>query len=320
MYINQPFPIFSHRRREEQRPAPDLKERLPTEEETQVNYYEPINDSENSKSSDARNIYHQPWGNQPGVKVNNRAKPNELAYATSEEIKVLIEKMEKDRQSIIEGSGEYFPTYAEPDPTYYRHMSTFSFKPDKVSSPIRVHNDEVDNGNTKVGHESDSNASENYETDKVESEDSKVEADRGIDFDMESPRVEADASGYCDGYESPRVSQSSDPTDSYRSSMRSDNLQNYVYKPNDVILEDNISDSDVPDEHAPPVTEALKRMSSRTVDEEASNTKTDGQITLGAYREPSGSLDNLTKDHSDNKSDHPYSPVYDEIKDQQTKL
>lgn len=306
--------FFFNRRRNEKQSVPEMKDSLPTDDETQVNYYEPINDLDN-KPSEVKNIYHQPWGHQAGINVQNRAKPNDLAYATSEEIKVLIEKMEKDRQSIIEGSGEYLSRYAEPDPTYYRHMSTFSFKPDKVNCPI-TDTDEVDNN--KESNETDSNNSENYGTDKLESEDSKVEADRALDFDVESPKVEADTSGYCDGYESPRTSRSSVTMEPTRHSARSDNLQNYVYKPNDVIIEDRLSDLDVPDEHAPPVSEALKRMSSKgTCDTDAQ-----GQVTLGAYREPSGSVDNLTQDipDTDNKSDAPYSPVYDEIKDQQTKL
>lgn len=272
-------------------------------------------------------VYHQPWGHQPGVSVQSRAKPPDLAYATSEEIKVLIEKMEKDQRSIIDGNDDH---YSEPDPTYYRHISTFTFKPH--GSDLRGRNDddepdEADDGNRKES-ETESVASDNCGTEKLESEDSKVEADRGIDSDVESHKVESETVSACyDGYESPRVSSfnPSDATESVRtsvrSSVRSDNpseLQNYIYQPDDVILEDSQSDLDVPDEHAPPVSVALGSQS-----KEGNNLDKGKMVTLGSYREPKGSNEILFADSdSDNEaqSSHPYSPVYDEIKEHNTKL
>lgn len=295
-----------------------MKECPPVEDDTQpVNYYEPVSNGD-TKPGEGKNIYHQPWGQEAGISVHNRAKPTDLAYATSEEIKVLIEKMEKDRQSIIDGSEQH---YSDPDPKYYRHMSTFSFKPDKVYSPLAM--DDTDGTNKKES-ETESVASENCGTDKHGSEDSKVEADRGLDSDTESPKFEPEANmgPYYDGYESPRASQASE---SVRNSVRSDNLPNYVYQPDAVVFEDNLSDLDVPDEHAPPVSEAMEKQLDKLTDT-CDKTVTENNVTLGAYREPSGSLDNLTRgttsqlDDTENKSDHPYSPVYDEIKEQQTKL
>lgn len=293
---------------------PSAKECHPYMEEShQVNYYEQISDKSAVATPEAGKhvIYHQPWGNQPGVNVQNRAKTADLAYATSEEIKVLIEKMEKDRQSIVDGCDEH---YSEPDPTYYRHISTFSFKPHGTDSPDGQGANEQ---KSKSESETESVASENCGTEKLESEDSKVEADRGIDSDAECHKAESETvSATYDGYESPRVSSChpSDATESVRTSVRSSvpsEFQNYVYHPDAVILEDSQSDLDIPDEYAPPVSDAVKKQSS-----------SDGKVTLGGYREPKGSNELLFTDidsDKDNKSDHPYSPVYDEIKEN-TKL
>ncbi|XP_052790236.1 uncharacterized protein LOC128224425 isoform X2 [Mya arenaria] len=300
------------------------KKCLPFAEEShQANYYEPINDSD-SKARDANLIYHEPWGKQDGVDVTNRAKQKDLAYATSEEIKVLIEKMERDRHSIIEGDDDY----PSPDPTYYRHVSTFTFHPPERKN-LNGNNEGCKN---KTESEDESLASDNCGTEKLESEDSKVEADRVIDSDCESHKVESETvSAYFDGYESPRVS-SSHPSDisTARTSVLSDNrseLPNYVYEPDDVILEDHLSDLEIPDEHAPPIGAAIlnqlkdKRKSGDLTEQD------EGNIVLGAYREPRGSVDSGIReatpdspDTEDLKSDYPYSPVYDEIAEQQTRL
>lgn len=300
---------------------PSAKECHPYGEEAhQVNFYEPINDKSTVSTPEPGKhvIYHQPWGNQPGVNVQNRAKPADLAYATSEEIKVLIEKMEQDRRVITDGSEDH---YSEPDPTYYRHISTFSFKPHGTDNPDGVSATEK----SRKESETESVASENCGTEKLESEDSKVEADRGLDSDTECQRAESETvSGTYDGYESPRVSsfQPSDATESVRTSVRSDvpsEFQNYVYRPEAVILEDSHSDLDVPEEHAPPVSDAVIKQSKQGMEIE----KNDGKIVLGSYREPKGSNELLFMDSesdNENNSDHPYSPVYDEIKDVHTKL
>ncbi|KAL4241050.1 hypothetical protein ACF0H5_001828 [Mactra antiquata] len=316
------------RKHKSRKSLPSSKECSPYKDEPQqVNYYEAINDKIFIPSDGAGNnvIYHQPWGDQPGISVNNRAKPSDLAYATSEEIKVLIEKMEKDRHTIIEGEQDH---YSEPDPTYYRHISTFSFKPPAGNDNIDGTSGSV--VNKRQESETESVASENCGTEKLESEDSKVEADRAIDSDVESHKVESETvSTYFDGYESPRVSsfQPSDTTSvrtSVRSSLKSDNpaeLHNYVYQPETVILEDGHSDSDVPDEHAPPVSDAVKnRNQSESTDEDGDD---DSVFKLGGYTQPKGSKEVLnidTDSDEDTTSDHPYSPVYDEIKDQHTKL
>lgn len=291
------------------------------QEAHQVNFYETVSDKSMCTPEGGNHvIYHQPWGNQPGVNVQNRAKPADLAYATSEEIKDLIEKMEKDRQSIIDGSGEH---YSEPDPTYYRHISTFSFKPHGIDSP-----DATDLRN-RIESETESVASENCGTEKLESEDSKVEADRGNDSDMESNRVDSETvSAYYDGYESPRVSsfQPSDATESVRTSVRSDNpseFQNYVYQPEAVILEDSQSDLDIPEECAPTVSKAVISKSKDSTGSSSQSDANEREITLDVYRQPKGSNELLfmdTDSELESRSDHPYSPVYDEIKEQHTKL
>jgi len=280
------------------------------------NYYEPIETDE--KPHGANLIYHEPWGAGQGIDVTNRAKQKDLAYATSEEIRVLIEKMEKDRNSIIEG--DEFPT---PDPTYYRHVSTFKYN--------GHNNKDKTDGNLKDKKESETEsvASENCGTEKLESEDSKVEADRCIDSDNDSHNGEPDSvSNYFDGYESPRVSSShpSDVSTVRSTSVQSDTkseLPNYVYEEDDVILDD----IEIPDEPAPPIGLAIlnqlkeKRKSGDLAE------GVEGKIILGAYRDPQAGNDNRTRegtseadDKSDSKSDAPYSPVYDEIADQQTKL
>lgn len=289
------------------------------EEAHQVNFYETINDKSAVSTPEVGKhvIYHQPWGNQPGVNVQSRAKPADLAYATSEEIKVLIEKMEQDRRVITDGAVDH---YSEPDPTYYRHISTFSFKPHGTDSP----DGEGPMEKSRKESETESVASENCGTEKLESEDSKVEADRGLDSDTECHRAESETvSATYDGYESPRVSSSqpSDATESVRTSVRSDvpsEFPNYVYHPEAVILEDSHSDLDIPEEHAPPVSEAvIKQVQQHKFD------KNDDKVTLGSYREPKGSNELLFMDSdtdNEDKSDHPYSPVYDEIKEEHTKL
>ncbi|XP_052262551.1 uncharacterized protein LOC127866172 isoform X2 [Dreissena polymorpha] len=325
--------IRRRQRNKKNQQTPDVKASLSLGEESHpLNFYEPIGDESKYSRNGANNgnlIYHEPWGGQQGTDVGNRLQKKDLAYATSEEIKVLIEKMEQDRHKIVEGSSDYYPS---PDPTYYRHISTFTFKPHgskQASKEDDEEEEENDRPRTKDG-DSDSNCG----TDKQESEDSKVEADRGIDWDLESPLVESETvSAYCDGYESPRVSscQPSESTSvrtSVRSSVKSEDvseLPNYVYEPDSVILEDQFADLEVPDEPAPPVSAAiLSRLKEKRKSGELTERK-EGEIILGAYREPKGSVENITRETTrdcteDSQSDHPYSPVYDEISDKQTKL
>lgn len=325
------FILRKKRRNKKRKALPDAKECSPYADDTHTNnFYEPINDKTPVVSSEGGKhvIYHQPWGNQPGVRVQNRAKHDDLAYATSEEIRVLIEKMERDRKSIIDGTEDH---YTEPDPTYYRHMSTFTFQQHSKDSPDGEAASEERN---RKESETESVASENCGTEKLESEDSKVEADRVIDSDNESHKVESETvSAYYDGYESPRVSSihpsdlsESVRTTSVRSGIKSNNpseLQNYVYHPDDVIFEDSQLDLDVPDEPAPPVSEALASQPKKAKNTNDLSREGEGSIRLTGYREPKGSNEILFADSdtdNETQSSHPYSPVYDEIKEHNTKF
>lgn len=287
-----------------------------------MNYYEtiaPDDSPDKSPTSTAPRIYHQPWGHTEGISLN-RAKPHDLAYATSEEIKVLIEKMERDRYFLNEGESDHFQ---EPDPTFYRHISDYRYKPSEVETPegLSEAEDVVENDSET---ESKSLKSDNCGTDKLESEDSKVEADRAIDSDVDSPKPESETvSAYFDGYESPRVSsfQPSD-TSSQRASVRSEILSEVGYSKfnhlENVILEDSHSDSDVPLEQAP--VPNLQQTS--TFKPEMKNF---GEVSLGSYRQPKGGVGSeegirLIDDLDENKTGHYYTAVYDKISDDHTKL
>lgn len=307
----------------------------------QVNYYESINPDETlQKSATGPRIYHQPWGNEAGISLN-RKKPTDLAYATSEEIKVLIEKMERDRHFLNEGEEEHFQ---EPDPTFYRHIGNYTYKPNEVETPELSENENAVEADSET--ESKSLMSENCGTEKLESEDSKVEADRAIDSDVESPKPESETvSAYFDGYESPRVSsfQPSDTSsqrNSVRSSVRSDVQSDVGYskfsQSEDVIPEDSQSDLDVPLEQAPvPNIEQTGNIigSDGDFNSGVSSFKPKperrkfGEITLGSYRQPKGSVNSEegvgvkgSEKDLDENTGHYYTAVYDKIFDDQTKL
>lgn len=299
----------------------------------QVNYYESITPEDSFDRSPTSpggpRIYHQPWGREEGIKVN-RAKPHELAYATSEEIKVLIEKMERDRHFVIEGEEDPFQ---QPDPTYYRHIGNYRYKPSETETPegFSEAEDVVEDDSET---ESKSVMSENCGTEKLESEDSKVEADRAIDSDVDSPKPESETvSVSFDGYESPRVSsfQPSD-TSSQRTSVRSDIHSDVGYSKfsqlENVIREDSQSDLDMPLEQAP--VPNLNKIGYKSEGDD-SGFKSDNikprEITLGSYRQPKGSIDsaegiklNINEDLDENNTGHYYTAVYDKIFDDQTKL
>ena len=302
----------------------------------QVNYYESINPEETlQKAATGPRIYHQPWGNEGGISLN-RAKPHDLAYATSEEIKVLIEKMERDRHFLNEGNEEHFE---EPDPTFYRHIGNYTYKPSEVETPELSENENVVEADSET--ESKSVKSDNCGTEKLESEDSKVEADRAIDSDVDSPKPESESvSVYFDGYESPRVSsfQPSDTSSqrtSVRSSVRSDVQSDVGYSKfsqvEDVIPEDSQSDLDVPLELAPvPNIEQTGNISSDTgisSFKPRPERRKFGEVTLGSYRQPKGSVNseegmrvNDGEKDLDENTGHYYTAVYDRIFDDQTKL
>lgn len=299
----------------------------------QVNYYESITPDDSFEKSPTSptgpRIYHQPWGTEQGIKLN-RAKPHDLAYATSEEIKVLIEKMERDRHFLVEGEAD---TFQQPDPMYYRHISDYRYKPSETETPEGLSEAE-DVVEVDSETESKSVMSENCGTEKLESEDSKVEADRAIDSDVDSPKPESETvSAYFDGYESPRVSsfQPSD-TSSQRTSVRSDIQSDLGYskfsKAENVILEDSHSDLDVPLEQAPvPNISQIDDKTEATDSGFKSDNSKSGEVTLGSYRQPKGSIDsvdtvkfNVKDDLDENKTGHYYTAVYDKISDGQTKL
>lgn len=340
--------ILRKKKRSRKRPPDVNGKSFPYTDEAihQVNYYESItpDDEKSPTSPGGPRIYHQPWGREPGINVN-RAKPHDLAYATSEEIKVLIEKMERDRHFVVEGEEE--DRFKQLDPTYYRHMSDYRYKPSETETPEGLSEAE-DVVEVDSETESKSVMSDNCGTEKLESEDSKVEADRAIDSDVDSPKPESETvSIYFDGYESPRVSsfQPSDTSSqraSYKSDIQSDVGYSKFSQSENVILEDSQSDLDVPLEQAP--VPNLSQISKTATDD--SGFKSDnsrhgeislgtfkpdqsrpGDITLGSYRQPKGSIDsaegvklNITNDLDENNTGHYYTAVYDKISDGQTKL
>ena len=238
--------------------------------------------------------------------------------------------MERDRHFLIEGEEDRFP---QPDPTFYRHISNYRYKPSEVETPDGV-SEAGDVSEADSETESKSLLSENCGTEKLESEDSKVEADRAIDSDVDSPKPESETvSAYFDGYESPRVSsfQPSD-TSSQRTSVRSDIQSDMGYskfcQPENVILEDSQSDLDVPLEQAPvPDLTLIGSGSDReSVCHKSDNSKP-GDITLGSYRQPKGSVDSteglkvdVDENLDENNTGHYYTAVYDKISDGQTRL
>ena len=251
--------------------------------------------------------------------------------------------MERDRHFLNEGEQEHFQ---EPDPTFYRHIGNYTYKPNEVDTPELSENEHAVEVDSET--ESKSLMSENCGTEKLESEDSKVEADRAIDSDVESPKPESETvSAYFDGYESPRVSsfQPSDTSsqrNSVRSSVRSDGQSDVGYskfsQSEDVIPEDSQSDLDVPLEQAPvPNMEQSKNMNSDSaVNSGVSSFKPKpaerrkfGEITLGSYRQPKGSVNSEegigvgvkgSEKDLDENTGHYYTAVYDKIFDDQTKL
>ena len=230
--------------------------------------------------------------------------------------------MERDRQFVVEGEPDPFP---QPDPTYYRHIGNYRYKPSEVDTPDGISEAE-DASEVDSETESKSLPSENCGTEKLESEDSKVEADRAIDSDIDSPKPESETvSAYFDGYESPRVSsfQPSD-TSSRRTSVRSDGQSDLGYakfnQPENVILEDSHSDLDIPLEQAPVPDVTITDRDTVCHKSEKSYS---GEITLGSYRQPKGSVkvrDEDDENLDENNTGHYYTTVYDKVSEEQTKL
>ena len=320
---------YFRRQRKQKADQVSYKQCLPHAEDTlpQMNYYETVNDPDTKSvtmatSTAGTHIYHQPWEQRPGISLPNRAKSGDLAYATSEEIKVLIENMERDRKFLNEGVEEHFPV---PDRVYYRHISDYTYQPDE--SDDDDDEDDVDGKNDSET-ESKSVNSENSGTEQVGSEDSKVEADRAIDSDSESQKVESETvSASFDGYESPRVSSfhPSDTSSNRRSSNRYSDyrseFQRLVSQSSSVIAEDTHSDTDVPLEYAPPVSQAINQLEvNSNVIDQSDDTK-DNEISVGSYGEPRESTDSgQGADSESDISGHFYSTVYDGISETQTKL
>ncbi|XP_060076688.1 uncharacterized protein LOC132556322 [Ylistrum balloti] len=70
------------------------------------------------------NPYHMPWDN--GNFSMNRAEQRDLAYATSDEIQVLIQRMEQDRRCLNEGVKE--EEQVVPNPNFYIHIDDYKIK------------------------------------------------------------------------------------------------------------------------------------------------------------------------------------------------
>ncbi|CAG2220888.1 unnamed protein product [Mytilus edulis] len=89
--------------------------------------------SENSYDKDA-NPYQQPWDGKP-LLMPNRRKKSDLAYATSDEIQVLIQRMDNERRKLNEGETT--------SPTGFIHIDDY-----KLSQSMREDDiDEIDEEN-----------------------------------------------------------------------------------------------------------------------------------------------------------------------------
>ncbi|KAL3877704.1 hypothetical protein ACJMK2_035370 [Sinanodonta woodiana] len=210
-----------------------------------------------------KNIYNKPWGDTSAIQVN-RAKPADLAYATSEEIKVLIEKMENDRMNLREGDNY------KPDPKFYRNIRDYKFKlseSEDLENPDHLYEDLFDGNDSNT--ESKQGHSDHEVVEVVDSEDSKVEADMGDENNLSSDL----RASLLEGYESPRsssyypsVSSSSGRFSTFHPSIKSISEASPTLKSfsggstqsekrfeHHSVLEKNDIDSDIPDEYAPTI-------------------------------------------------------------------
>ncbi|XP_021358676.1 uncharacterized protein LOC110453820 isoform X2 [Mizuhopecten yessoensis] len=107
------------------------------------------------------NPYHMPWDNS-NFKTN-RAEQRDLAYATSDEIQVLIQRMEQDRRCLNEGAKE--EEQVVPNPNFYIHIDDYKIKrsPQKPSGHGEGEESSEDEDGPRVN-------SRNYEDIHVESD------------------------------------------------------------------------------------------------------------------------------------------------------
>lgn len=107
------------------------------EDKDEPNYYEAV-DIRNGKAGHA-STFAQVTPSSTPKPLHSRVRPEDLAYATSDEIGVLIQKMERDRHLINEG--------IPPDPKFYRHISDYDYVKDNIYETVNNNKDtEEENG------------------------------------------------------------------------------------------------------------------------------------------------------------------------------
>lgn len=108
------------------------------EDKDEPNYYEAV-DIRNGKTGHG-STFAQATPSDTPKPLHSRVRPEDLAYATSEEIGVLIQKMERDRHLINEG--------VSPDPKFYRHINDYDYVKDNIYETVN-NNKDTEEGNDK---------------------------------------------------------------------------------------------------------------------------------------------------------------------------
>ncbi|KAK3580722.1 hypothetical protein CHS0354_005729 [Potamilus streckersoni] len=261
-----------------------------------------------------KNIYNKPWGDTSAILVN-RAKPADLAYATSEEIKVLIEKMENDRMNLREGE-DY-----KPDPKFYRNIRDYKFKlseSEDPENPDHFYEDLFDGNDSNT--ESKQGHSDHEVVEVVESEDSKVEADMGNedeDFDNETNLSSNLRASLLEGYESPHSSSYYPSISS--SSGRFSTFHPFIKSVSEVsptlkgfpsgsshseekveqhsVLVKNDIDSDIPEEYAPTIQDLSQSHKNGIIQDDVfrgCELREMGPVVCN-YSEPCDSIEDMTQ-------------------------
>ena len=125
------------------------------------------------------NPYQAPW-DASMLQGPNRMKKNDLAYATSDEIQVLIQRMEHDRRNLNEGAS------AAPAPTPLKSYSYIHIDDYKIKTPI----EKKDSNQVAIAEEKDELYVYENDTDSEDDDDDGGEADNESDDNNENCAVQ----------------------------------------------------------------------------------------------------------------------------------